>query len=130
MVDHSGSPSAESLPGFVPFLAGRVPSALGRRKNLAPEIDRWEDEGGFVCGTAPVRDPRAVMSSSTAEKAEALASQVSLVARVLASDYAEGRVGTRHNSFQHRSRALLQMSAQLEGMSQRRAASIALEQSQ
>jgi hypothetical protein len=70
------------------------------------------------------------MSSSTTEKAEALASQVSLVARVLASDYAEGRVGTRHNSFQHRSRVLLQMRAQLEGMSERRAASIPLDQSQ
>jgi hypothetical protein len=130
MVYHSGTPSAEYPAGFVPFVAGRGRSAAGGRNNLAAAVDRWEDEGGFVRGTVPARPPQATISSSTTDEVDALASQVSRVARALASDYSEGRIGIRYNTFQHRSRVLRQMSACLEAMGTRGAASTAREQSQ
>jgi hypothetical protein len=89
-------------------------------------VDRWENEGGFVCGTVPARPLQAKNSSSTTDEVDALDSQVSRVARALASDYSEGRTGIRYNTFQHRSRVLRQMRARLEAMGTRGAASIAL----
>lgn len=130
MAYHSGTSFAEYLAPFAPVFAGKALTALRGRNNLATAVDRWEDEGGLVPGTVPVRSQQPSIGSSTSDEAEALVSQIGLVAQTLASDFSEGRVGRYFNTFQHRSRVLRQMRARLEALGERGAASIAREQSQ
>lgn len=42
--------------------------------------------------------------------------------RVFSSDFVEGRVGERHNTYQHRTRVLRQLSGQLATLREREAA--------
>lgn len=130
MACHSSAPSPEHVSPFAPILANRARPALGRKNDTSAAVDRWEGEGGLVPGTVPARSPQATISASTTDQADAFACQVILVGRNLASDYADGRVGTRYNTFQHRSRVLSQMRAQLAAMGERGSASIAQEQPQ
>ena len=59
-----------------------------------------------------------VFERATAPSAEADALEAALrdMSRVFAQDYAAGRMGTQHNTFQHRSRVLRQLDAQLTAM--------------
>lgn len=74
--------------------------------------DNWENEGGHLAGA------RTALQSSTvsAKDIERLGVQVRLMECTLASDFANGRVGIRHNIYAHRSRVLRQQKAKLEDL--------------
>lgn len=72
--------------------------------------DCWENEGGHLAGARP-----AIASSTiSASKVDALEAQVSDMECTLASDFANGRVGTRYNTYAHRSRVLRQQKMKLD----------------
>jgi hypothetical protein len=83
--------------------------------------DNWENEGGHLA-TA-----RLVIASSaiSAGDVEVLTAQVNVMESTLASEFANGRVGTRYNTYAHRSRVLRQQKAKLDAL---RASSLAQEQ--
>ena len=69
--------------------------------------DSWENEGGHLAGARP-----AIASSAiSASDADDLQAQVRVMETSLASDFADGRVGTHHNTYAHRSRVLRQQKA-------------------
>lgn len=83
--------------------------------------DNWENEGGHLAAA------RFVIASSaiSAGDIEVLAAQVNVMESTLASDFANGRVGTRYNTYAHRSRVLRQQKTKLDAL---RASFLAQEQ--
>ncbi len=72
-------------------------------------VERWENEGGkvsappiFFAGN-PLRTGERVL----------LTDRVARTNATFAADFADGRMGTRHNTFQHRARVLRQMRTRL-----------------
>ena len=63
--------------------------------------DNWENEGGHLAG---VKFPTSTPALSVND-VETLEAQVSLMESKLISDFADGRVGMRYNTYAHRSRA-------------------------
>jgi len=55
-------------------------------------------------------------ASAQNSEADALEAALHDMSRVFAQDYAAGRMGTQHNTYQHRSRVLRQLDAQLSAM--------------
>lgn len=72
--------------------------------------DNWENEGGHLASEGP----RIASSAISASDVDALAEQVRVLESTLASDFANGRVGMRYNSYAHRSRVLRQQKAKLD----------------
>ena len=73
-----------------------IPLSSDARHDSARSLreESWENEGGHLAGAKP-----AIASSA-----------------ISASDFANGRVGTRYNSYAHRSRVLRQQKAKLKAM--------------
>lgn len=96
------------LPLDLPMI--RVSSAARRDAARALSEDNWENEGGHLAGAKP-----AVASSAiSASDVESLEAQVNTMESTLASDFANGRVGMRYNTYAHRSRVLRQKKAKLD----------------
>lgn len=83
--------------------------------------DNWENEGGHLAAAKLV----IASSAISAGDVEVLAAQVNVMESTLASDFANGRVGTRYNTYAHRSRVLRQQKAKLDAL---RASFLAQEQ--
>ena len=62
----------------------------------------------------PARDARP--PANGIDKADALEATLRDMADTLSSDFVDGRVGKRHNTFEHRSRVLRQLTARLARM--------------
>ena len=90
-----------------PAGAAVLPSTQGDRESL----DNWLNEGGRLSTSAGagMKDLPALPS-----EADALRDMGAL----FISDFASGRVGQHHNTFQHRSRILRQLKAKLRVTSQ------------
>jgi len=102
---------------------GRAAFSLGRPMNPVSSDalgdparslreDNWENEGGHLSAARPVIASCAISASDV----EVLAAQVNVMESTLASDFANGRVGTRYNSYAHRSRVLRQQKAKLDAL--------------
>jgi len=83
--------------------------------------DNWENEGGHLAAAKLV----IASSAISAGDVEVLAAQVNVMESTLASDFANGRVGTRYNTYAHRSRVLRQQKSKLDAL---RASFLAQEQ--
>jgi len=83
--------------------------------------DNWENEGGHLAAAKLV----IASSAISAGDVEVLAAQVNVMESTLASDFANGRVGTSYNTYAHRSRVLRQQKAKLDAL---RASFLAQEQ--
>jgi hypothetical protein len=99
----------------------RVSSAARRDAARSLREDNWENEGGHIAS------PSSAIASFliSASDVEALEAQVNAMESTLASDFADGRVGMRYNTYAHRSRVLRQQKAKLNVL---RASSRAQEQ--
>lgn len=96
----------------LPLNLPMIPQSSGAQGDAARSLreDNWENEGGHVAGAKfPTATP--ALSASDVETLEA---QVRCMESKLASDFADGRVGTRYNTYAHRSRVLRQQKAKLE----------------
>lgn len=67
-------------------------------------VDDWINEGGHVTDLA---------GPESMSQQEALREMVRLVGKTLLTDFTNGFVGEHHNTFQHRSRVLRQLSNRL-----------------
>ena len=87
----------------------RVSSAARRDAARSLREDNWENEGGHIAS------PSSAIASFliSASDVEALEAQVNAMESTLASDFADGRVGMRYNTYAHRSRVLRQQKAKL-----------------
>lgn len=74
--------------------------------------DNWENEGGHL-GAARPAIASSVISAGDVDTLEA---QVRVMERTLASDFANGRVGMRYNTYAHRSRVFRQQKAKLDAL--------------
>ena len=88
----------------------RVSSAARRDAARSLREDNWENEGGHIAS------PSSAIASFliSASDVEALEAQVNAMESTLASDFADGRVGMRYNTYAHRSRVLRQQKAKLD----------------
>jgi len=99
------------------FLPRDLPIALTSgivRRDAARSLreDNWENEGGHLAGASP---PIAYPAISASE-VDILEAQVRVMESTLASDFANGRVGMRYNTYAHRSRVLRQQKAKLDAL--------------
>lgn len=84
-----------------------------RRVLSKPEMERqsavenWENEGGRFPEFAPLRHPSSVVVTGP----DQLADEIDQLTKALASDFANGCVGKRYNTYQHRSRVIRQLTA-------------------
>ena len=98
--------------GAPEFLPCAAPGDGQRRGRRQAALERWENEGGnFLVA----RLPTPTSHRSTTE-ADALEAALRDMTQALSSDFSEGRVGTRYNSYAHRSRVLRQLTARLLAM--------------
>lgn len=63
-----------------------------------------------------------VATGPAGSEADALEAALADMTAALSSDFIDGRIGERHNSFEHRSRVLRQMTGRLAAMRARDAA--------
>ena len=89
----------------------RVSSAARRDAARSLREDNWENEGGHLAGARPV-----IACCAISANGEALEAQVNALESTLASDFADGRVGMRYNTYAHRSRVLRQQKAKLDAL--------------
>lgn len=96
----------------LPLNLPMIPQSSGAQGDAARSLreDNWENEGGHV---ARAKFPTATPALSASD-VETLEAQVRCMESKLASDFADGRVGTRYNTYAHRSRVLRQQKAKLE----------------
>ena len=105
------------LPPSIPI---QVPARRDADRSSAEES--WENEGGHLPRFASVNRQAATPMPMVGEL-EGLATEVSLMASTLSRDFADGRVGTRYNTYEHRSRVLRQLTAKLDAMREQKAGS-------
>ena len=117
MTDRPDSPIRESVfPGHSEasvdrMTSGRVPGSRSQgavARPTRPAVERWENEGGHL------QEPRSVAITPTdvslraPSPLPASAELAAMRARFLA-DFSGGLMGQHHNTFQHRSRVLRQL---------------------
>jgi len=90
----------------------RVASAARRDAARSLREDNWENEGGHLAGARPPIASPAISASEV----DTLEAQVRVMESTLASDFANGRVGMRYNTYAHRSRVLRQQKAKLDAL--------------
>jgi len=92
----------------------RIPASNDARGDPTRSLreDSWENEGGHLAGARP-----AIASSAiSAKDIDTLEAQVNAMESTLVSEFANGRVGTRYNTYTHRSRVLRQQKAKLDAL--------------
>lgn len=102
------STGSAALPPGLPI----IPASNDARRDAARSLreDNWENEGGHLAGAMPEIAPSAV----SAKDVDTLKGQVNAMENTLISDFANGRVGMRYNTYAHRSRVLRQQKAKLD----------------
>lgn len=80
--------------------------------------ESWENEGGHLPGFRSVKPSTAVLPLLASET-ESLAMQIRTMEATFSRDFANGRVGTRYNTYEHRSRVLRQLTAKLDALRER-----------
>ncbi|MCK0530779.1 MULTISPECIES: hypothetical protein [Sphingobium] len=105
-----GETSTDSA--VLPLDLPMTPQSSGAEGDAARSLreDNWENEGGHVAG-AKSPTPTPALSANDVETLEA---QVRRMESKLASDFADGRVGMRYNTYANRSRVLRQQKAKLD----------------
>ena len=88
----------------------RFSSAARHDATRSLREDNWENEGGHLAGARPAIASCAISTNDV----EALEARVNAMESTLASDFADGRVGMRYNTYAHRSRVLRQQKAKLD----------------
>jgi hypothetical protein len=74
--------------------------------------ENWENEGGHLSN----RDIKGISLRPFSNEIDRLEAQVKLSANKLTSDFVNGRVGTRYNTYDHRARVLRLQRAELDAM--------------
>lgn len=104
-------PTVSTFPRISPRLVAsfhkdlRYPSSRGEEQRSA--VENWENEGGYF-----PRFPSLQNSATTVvTDPDPLATEIDRLTKTLASDFANGRVGKRYNTYQHRSRVIRQLTA-------------------
>ena len=94
-----------------------VSMSVDARRDIDPisAEDSWESEGGSLSRSADAGRLAGAPVSTSGELAS-LTAQIDLMASVLSGDFIDGRVGTRYNTYAHRSRVLRQQRAKLDAM--------------
>jgi hypothetical protein len=105
------NPSREAAMSIAQVLPAMV-MAVSDETSRSCSIANWENEGGHLASRER-RVPLPVFSSGEIER---LQTQVNLASVKLASDFANGRVGTRYNTYAHRARVLRLQKAELGAM--------------
>ncbi len=82
-----------------------VASVVGTRKTAMPgAVARWENEGGHLSGA---------LAGAGDVTIAAAAARIRDLEAALRHDFSNGLVGTRFNTFEHRSRIIRQLSGEL-----------------
>ena len=76
--------------------------------------DSWANEGGCFFESASSPSPGPTRSQSMFTEWDGLAKRMHEMAGNLSSDFAHGRIGTRHHIFEHRSRVLRQLTDRVD----------------
>lgn len=90
----------------------RVSSAARRDASRSVREENWENEGGRVASPSSTSASRTI----SADDVEVFEAKVNAMEGTLASDFANGKVGTRYNTYAHRSRVLRQQKAKLDAL--------------
>lgn len=98
------------LPPDLPIIS--VSSSVRRDAARSLREDNWENEGGHLAGTKRLIASLALSATDV----ETLEAQVRLMESTLSSDFANGQLGMRYNTYAHRSRVLRQQKAKLDAM--------------
>lgn len=104
-------PSISTFPKTAPRLFTTGRQAIGARSKSQAErqsaVENWENEGGYFPEFAPLRNTSALVIAEP----DQLAAEIDQLTKALASDFANGRVGKRYSTYQHRSRVIRQLKA-------------------
>ena len=74
-------------------------------------VESWENEGGHFPEFAPIRNPSAAVPEPSATDSATQRAEIESLTRKLADDFANGRVGKRYSTYQHRARVIRQLTA-------------------
>lgn len=74
-------------------------------------VEGWENEGGHFPAFTPCRNPRPAASEPAATDCDTQRAEIDWLTRKLADDFANGRVGKRYSTYQHRMRVIRQLTA-------------------
>ncbi|MGB3847638.1 MAG: hypothetical protein WA940_17335 [Sphingopyxis sp.] len=74
-------------------------------------VESWENEGGHFPEFAPIRNPSAAVPEPAVTESEMQRAEIESLTRKLADDFANGRVGKRYSTYQHRTRVIRQLTA-------------------
>jgi hypothetical protein len=83
---------------------------------LSGAWQRWENEGGRLSDENPVRRVRTPERAIGRDEIAELDAEIHRLRRRLSRDFANGLVGNRYNTYQHRSRIIRQLSAKLDAL--------------
>lgn len=104
-------PSVSTFPKISLRPFATVRPALGARSKSEMErqsaVENWENEGGYFPEFARLRNTSALVIAEL----DQLAAEIDQLTKALASDFANGRVGKRYSTYQHRSRVIRQLKA-------------------
>lgn len=105
-----------------PLPSTMIPIQLHARRDAdrSSAEDSWENEGGHL-PRLDSANRQAATPMPTLGELEGLATEVRIMASTFSRDFANGRVGTRYNTYEHRSRVLRQLTAKLDAMRERKA---------
>ncbi|NIJ34064.1 hypothetical protein [Sphingomonas oligoaromativorans] len=127
---HDGASAASTRKAGLPLPPSTLPIQVCARRDAdqSPE-ESWENEGGHLPRLDRASGSSGAFTTADGE-IERLTTEVRLMASTLSRDFASGRVGTRYNTYAHRSRVLRQLTAKLDAMRERKASFEAQEQRQ
>lgn len=97
---------------------GPAPPHIERDPDRSLAEQRWENEGGQLSGFSNVSSGQMTSLGLHAPEIESLSAEILLMARTLYDDLANGRIGKRYNTFEHRSRVLRQLTSKRDTLRQ------------
>lgn len=106
--------SATSRETVVPVIPSTTPIAIAASDEAyrSSSVANWENEGGHLAG----RDSKVALPALSSGEIEKLQAQVNRASIKLVSDFANGQVGVRYNTYSHRARVLRLQKAELGAM--------------
>lgn len=91
--------------------------SLASPPDSTPAQESWENEGGHLLGKGGEGESQLpAVTAFACDETERLTADVHLMKRALLSDFANGRIGSRYNTYEHRSRVLRQLIAELDAV--------------
>jgi hypothetical protein len=96
----------------------KAPHAAAARSNYnwASAEESWDNEGGNASRSEPGSPLLPKVSQALSIEIARLTEQVRTMTLRLNDDFVSALIGTRHKTYEHRSRVLRQLNAQLSGM--------------